>query len=84
MAKRNSGELVQQINYLSWQLECAQVHIKFQELLRRIENLTENNFEGFIDDEVTHLVLRDDGFYLPVATGLTKDTVGIGKYARQC
>lgn len=83
MTKRNSGELVQQVNYLSWQLECAKVHIKFQELLRRIENLTENNFEGFIDDEVTHLVLRDDGFYLPVATGITKSTVGIGKYARQ-
>ena len=83
MAKLNAGVLRDQLHQRDWELYCAKQQIKFQELLRRIENLTEGNFEEFIDREVVGFVLRNDGFYFPVAEGVTQSSQGIGIYTRQ-
>ncbi|AEC53126.1 hypothetical protein SCRM01_180 [Synechococcus phage S-CRM01] len=83
MAKLNAGVLRDQLHQRNWELHCAKQQIKFQELLRRIENLTECNFEEFIDREVVGFILRNDGFYFPVAESITQSGQGIGKFASQ-
>lgn len=83
MTKLNAGVLRDQLHQRDRELDCAKQQIKFLELLRRIENLTEGNFEEFIDREVTGFVLQNDGFFFPVAGGITRSAEGIGKFARQ-
>jgi hypothetical protein len=84
MAKLNVGQLQQQVETLLGQLTLTRKANDFQCNLRRIENLTETNFQMFLAEQVNGLEVIGGSLYFPVGTGLTKNVIGNGRFARQC
>jgi hypothetical protein len=53
-------------------------------MLRQVENLTEGNFQEFLDKHSTEIVnVQNRSLYLPCMASLTQKAQAVGIYARQ-